>query len=185
MSLKLVSHGPSVTYGPWWRGTVIGLKMQKTVVVAVDRPSFVQKLGIEVNKKAKFFAHDEHNICDLGDVVVLRQSKKISKRKNFVVHSMLAKEPGARHVRLHTEYLSTQTGLARYNVKKEEAQKQKQYDEQRLAQEAAKQSQKHDASKSSDNSESTLTESIEKLNLNSESSSPSSPKATSSASSSQ
>jgi len=46
----MLSQGPSVSFGPWWRGTVIGLKMKKTVVVAVDRPSIVEKYGIEVNK---------------------------------------------------------------------------------------------------------------------------------------
>lgn len=67
------------------RGTVVSDKMQKTVVVEVER--FVQHPKYNkyytVNKKYK--AHDEKDEYKVGDVVDIISSKPISKDKSFEV----------------------------------------------------------------------------------------------------
>jgi small subunit ribosomal protein S17 len=127
--------------GPWFRGVVISPagKMQKTVVVAVDRPSWVWKYSIQINRKSKFFAHDEHNICDLGDVVVLRHTKPLSKRKDFFVHSILAKEPGAGLLRVQPELQVTQTGLGRAALKRIQQKSQNDFEQLRRTQQQLQQ----------------------------------------------
>ena len=67
------------------QGMVISNKMDKTVVVKVAdyEPHPRYKKIIESNKHYK--AHDEQNICNVGDVVRIVEAKPISKDKKWVV----------------------------------------------------------------------------------------------------
>ena len=70
-------------------GTVTSDKMEKTVVVRVER-SFRHPLYgkvVKVNKKYK--AHNENNDAKLGDVVRIRECRPISKDKKFFVEEIL------------------------------------------------------------------------------------------------
>jgi small subunit ribosomal protein S17 len=67
------------------RGTVVSNKMDKTVVVAVER--FVKhpkyKKFYKITKRYK--AHDDKNVYNEGDYVLIQSVRPISKQKNFMV----------------------------------------------------------------------------------------------------
>ena len=70
-------------------GTVTSDKMDKTVVVTVQRVTRHPLYGkvIKVNKKYK--AHDEDNSAKMGDVVRICECRPISKDKKFFVQEIL------------------------------------------------------------------------------------------------
>ncbi|CDP14251.1 unnamed protein product [Coffea canephora] len=72
-------------------GMVVSNKMQKSVVVAVDRLFHHKLYNRYVKRTSKFMAHDEHNQCNIGDRVKLDPSRPLSKRKNWVVAEILKK----------------------------------------------------------------------------------------------
>ncbi|GFP82156.1 30S ribosomal protein s17 [Phtheirospermum japonicum] len=72
-------------------GMVVSNKMQKSVVVAVDRLFHHKLYNRYVKRTSRFMAHDEHNHCNIGDRVRLDPSRPLSKRKNWVVAEILKK----------------------------------------------------------------------------------------------
>jgi small subunit ribosomal protein S17 len=70
-------------------GRVISNKMDKTVVVAVERYVPHPLYKKRVKKTSKFYAHDEENKCKEGDIVRIRESRPISKLKRWVVVEIL------------------------------------------------------------------------------------------------
>jgi len=76
-------------------GTVVSDKMDKTVVVRVER--LVQDLQYKkyVRRYSRFLAHDEENGCHVGDQVQIVEHRPLSKRKRWKVSGTLAKETGA------------------------------------------------------------------------------------------
>lgn len=66
-------------------GVVVSDKMDKTVVVAVERKMAHPLYGKQIKKTKKFHAHDEENRCKVGDVVKIRESRPLSKLKRWVV----------------------------------------------------------------------------------------------------
>ena len=64
-------------------GTVKSSKMNKSVVVAVERKVKHPKYGKFVNKTTKFVAHDEKNECGVGDVVKIMETRPMSKTKRW------------------------------------------------------------------------------------------------------
>lgn len=66
-------------------GKVVSNKMDKTVVVAVERKFPHPLYGKQVKKTKKFYAHDEENKCKEGDIVRIRESRPLSKLKRWVV----------------------------------------------------------------------------------------------------
>jgi small subunit ribosomal protein S17 len=71
-------------------GTVISNRMEKSVVVRVDRQirhPLYQKI---IKRSSKFMAHDEENKCRVGDRVVIRETRPISKNKCWRVVSIVA-----------------------------------------------------------------------------------------------
>ena len=69
-------------------GTVVSNKMQKTVVVSVDRYVKHPKYQKYFNISKKFKAHDEANVCKEGDKVEIKECRPLSKDKNFKVISI-------------------------------------------------------------------------------------------------
>ena len=68
-----------------WFGTVLSNKMNKTVVVAVERlvpHPFYKKF---MRRLTKLKAHDEQNVCQVGDRVKLLETRPISKEKHWRV----------------------------------------------------------------------------------------------------
>jgi small subunit ribosomal protein S17 len=70
-------------------GKVVSDKMDKTVVVAVERLVRHSLYHKAVKKTAKFKAHDENNECHVGDVVEIMETRPLSKEKNWRVVKIL------------------------------------------------------------------------------------------------
>ena len=66
-------------------GRVVSNKMQKTVVVAVDylRPHPLYRKTVRTTNK--FYAHDEENQCQVGDMVRIEETRPLSKLKRWRV----------------------------------------------------------------------------------------------------
>lgn len=62
-------------------GTVVSNKMDKSIVVSVERKVKHPKYGKFVNKTSKFVAHDEKNECSIGDTVRIMETRPMSKTK--------------------------------------------------------------------------------------------------------
>jgi small subunit ribosomal protein S17 len=75
-------------------GKVVSNKMQKTVVVAVESMREHRLYGRAVRRTTKFKAHDEDNRCQIGDVVVIAESRPISKEKRWVVREIVKETIG-------------------------------------------------------------------------------------------
>ena len=64
-------------------GRVVSNKMDKTVVVAVERKVQHPIYGKFLKKTTKFHAHDEKNECSIGDTVRIMESRPLSKTKRW------------------------------------------------------------------------------------------------------
>lgn len=74
-----------------WYGNVVSNKMNKTVVVAVDRfvrHPFYRKV---MRRVTKLKAHDEQNACQVGDRVRVIETRPISKDKHWRVVQIVEK----------------------------------------------------------------------------------------------
>ncbi len=72
-------------------GTVISNKMDKTVVVKVERLVRHPRYHKFIRRQNKFMAHDAHNACQIGDQVLIEESRPLSKLKRWVVVRTLEK----------------------------------------------------------------------------------------------
>jgi small subunit ribosomal protein S17 len=71
------------------RGTVVSDAMDKTVVVSVERRVSHPLYGKQVNRQKKYHAHDETNEYRNGDVVVIEETRPLSKRKRWRVLELI------------------------------------------------------------------------------------------------
>ena len=72
-------------------GNVIGNKMNTTVVVAVERSGIHPVYKKVLRRVTKLKAHDEGNVCKVGDRVKLIETRPISKDKNWRVVQIMQK----------------------------------------------------------------------------------------------
>ena len=72
-------------------GRVVGDKMDKTVVVAVERRQLHGKYGKTSRRSTKFKAHDEHNEYRTGDMVRIVEVRPLSKSKRWRVLEVLSR----------------------------------------------------------------------------------------------
>ena len=72
-------------------GRVISNKMEKTIVVAVE--DFVRHplYNKPVKRTKKFKAHDENNVCSIGDRVRIMETRPLSKDKRFRLVDVIEK----------------------------------------------------------------------------------------------
>jgi len=75
-------------------GNVVSDKMDKTVVVLVERLVRHPRYGKVLRRVKKYKAHDERNTCHVGDVVRIVESRPLSREKRWVVEEIL-KRSGA------------------------------------------------------------------------------------------
>ena len=73
------------------QGVVVSNKMDKTVVVAVERKEKHPLYGKFMKKTTKFVAHDEKNECGEGDTVLIMETRPLSKTKNWRVEKIVEK----------------------------------------------------------------------------------------------
>lgn len=78
------------TNAPTLVGKVVSNKMDKTVVVSVDRLIKHPKYGKLLRRKTKLHAHDENNVCQIGNIVKIRESRPMSKLKNWVLVEVIS-----------------------------------------------------------------------------------------------
>ncbi len=78
-----------------WVGRVVSNKMDKTVVVEIER-SVIHPLYRKVLRRVtKFKAHDEENACKIGDRVRMIETRPISKDKHMRVIEVMEKGQGS------------------------------------------------------------------------------------------
>ena len=71
-------------------GVVLSAKMDKTIVVKVERFVKHPRFGKYIRSSTKVHAHDADNTCNEGDTVVIAESKPLSKTKKWVLESVKA-----------------------------------------------------------------------------------------------
>ncbi len=69
-------------------GKVVSDKMNKSIVVLIERRVKHPIYGKYVSKSSKLKAHDENNECNLGDVVTIAESRPLSKTKSWTLVSI-------------------------------------------------------------------------------------------------
>jgi len=72
-------------------GVVTSNKMQKTVVITVERQVIHPLYKRVVRRSKNFLAHDEKNECRVGDTVRIQETRPLSSRKRWRVIEIVAK----------------------------------------------------------------------------------------------
>ncbi|MGH7898322.1 MAG: 30S ribosomal protein S17 [Candidatus Binatia bacterium] len=72
-----------------WDGVVVSDKMQKTIVVRVDRKVQHRQYKKYVRRRKKFKVHDEKNECKIGDRVRIEESRPLSRDKRWRLSAVL------------------------------------------------------------------------------------------------
>ena len=72
-------------------GKVVGDKMDKTVVVAVETPRRHPVYKKTIRRAVKYKAHDEKNQCHVGDMVRIVETRPLSKDKRWRVAEIVTK----------------------------------------------------------------------------------------------
>ena len=72
-------------------GRVVNNRMDKTVVVAVNTPKRFPKYRKTITWVTKYKAHDEKNECRIGDVVMIVETRPLSRHKHWRVSEVLTK----------------------------------------------------------------------------------------------
>jgi len=72
-------------------GTVVSNKMDKTVVVMVERTVKHKFYHKYVRRRSAFSSHDENNTCQIGDKVLITESRPISRSKKWRVSEIVQK----------------------------------------------------------------------------------------------
>ena len=71
------------------QGKVVSDKMDKTITVAVERRVKHPIYGKYISRTTKVHAHDEENQCKMGDTVIVRESRPLSKNKSWALHEIV------------------------------------------------------------------------------------------------
>lgn len=71
------------------QGFVVSNKMDKSVVVAVERKIPHKLYGKYIRQQVKYMAHDASNQCQVGDLVVIEECRPLSRRKRWLVRSIV------------------------------------------------------------------------------------------------
>ena len=72
-------------------GVVVSTKMDKTVVVRIDRTKRHRLYGKTMRVTQRYKAHDERNACGLGDVVTIAETRPLSREKRWRVVEIVQK----------------------------------------------------------------------------------------------
>jgi len=72
-------------------GTVVSNKMQKSIIVAIERQVAHPIYKKYFKKTTKLMAHDEKQECNIGDVVKIMETRPLSKRKNWCLVQVVEK----------------------------------------------------------------------------------------------
>lgn len=73
-------------------GKVVSDKMNKTIVVQIERKVKHPQYGKYVRRFSKMVAHDEKNDCRMGDIVSIQQTRPLSKTKRWKLVEIVKRE---------------------------------------------------------------------------------------------
>lgn len=73
------------------QGKVVSDKMDKTVTVLIERKVKHPLYGKVISRSSKIHAHDEANQYSIGDIVVIEETRPLSKTKSWVVKEIVEK----------------------------------------------------------------------------------------------
>ena len=76
-------------------GKVVSNKADKTITVMVERRVKHPVYGKFLRRSTKLTAHDETNQCREGDIVTIEECRPLSKRKTWMLVSVVEQAPGA------------------------------------------------------------------------------------------
>jgi len=79
-------------------GRVLSNKMDKTVVVEVERTARHRLYGKVIATRKKYKAHDEKNECQVGDRVSMIESRPMSREKRWLVTEILERASGVESI---------------------------------------------------------------------------------------
>lgn len=71
-------------------GKVVSDKMDKTIVVMIERTVKHPKYGKIMKRRTKLHAHDEKQECQVGNIVKIRESRPLSKTKSWVLVEVIS-----------------------------------------------------------------------------------------------
>jgi small subunit ribosomal protein S17 len=72
-------------------GIVVSNKMNKTIVIAVENKYSHPIYEKTLKKTRRFMVHDEKNDCIMGDIVLISETRPLSKKKRWEVKQILTK----------------------------------------------------------------------------------------------
>ena len=72
-------------------GKVVSDKMDKTITVLIERRVKHPVYGKYITLSSKLHAHDETNQCSIGDTVIVRESRPLSKSKTWTLDQVVEK----------------------------------------------------------------------------------------------
>lgn len=72
-------------------GEVISDKMDKSIVVKVERREKHPLYKKYIRRSSKLHAHDENNECKIGDTITIEQCRPVSKLKSWRLHSIVGR----------------------------------------------------------------------------------------------
>lgn len=71
-------------------GKIVSDKMQKTIVVMVERTVKHPKYGKIMKRRSKLHVHDENQVGKIGNIVRIRESRPLSKLKSWVLVEIIS-----------------------------------------------------------------------------------------------
>ncbi len=74
-------------------GIVVSDKMDKTIIVRVERMAEHPLYGKRIKRAKKYAAHDANNECKMGDEVRIRETRPLSKTKRWELVEITRKAP--------------------------------------------------------------------------------------------
>ncbi len=74
-------------------GVVVSNKMNKTVIVKVSRHAEHPLYGKRIIKAKKYVAHDEENVCRIGDQIRIRETRPMSRTKRWELVEIVQRAP--------------------------------------------------------------------------------------------
>ena len=80
-----------VSAGKRFVGSVVSDKMDKTIVVRVERLVRHPRYGKVLSRAKKYKVHDAENVCRVGDLVRIAESRPLSREKRWVVEEILTR----------------------------------------------------------------------------------------------
>jgi small subunit ribosomal protein S17 len=72
-------------------GRVVSDKMDKTIVVMVERTLMHPVYKKYIKRRKKYMAHDPENQCGVGDKVMIAENRPLSRRKRWVLKEIVEK----------------------------------------------------------------------------------------------